>query len=112
MSIPDDTKKIIRTVIHALAKSAVDAQSVDAPSPDAEHFELRHLIAANLAYANKCAAEIDSDPRTVAGLLSMPIHQLAYLAGLTGETKWKLHAESLDEQKLALLDQWEAGLRN
>lgn len=108
MSISANTKQTLRAAIVALAKSSMDSPVGDAPGPDVEHFELRHLIAANLAYANKCAVDIDSDPRTIAGLLSLPIHQLAYLAGLTGEPKWRVHADALNEQKLALLDQWSA----
>lgn len=106
MSISANTKQTLRSVIVALAKSTMDSPIGDAPGPDVEHFKLRHLIAANLAYANECAADIDPDPRTVAGLLSLPIHQLAYLAGLTGESRWRVHADELNGQKLALCDQW------
>lgn len=110
MSIPDNTKKTLRAVIVALAKSSMDSPVGDDPSLDVEHFELRHLIAANLAYVNKCAVDIDSDPRTIAGLMSLPIHQLAYLAGLTGESRWRVHADALNEQKFALLDRWSSAV--
>lgn len=112
MSIPANTKQIIRSIIAKLGESISEAAANESVAIEAQHIEMRHLIAANLAYANKCAAEIDSDPRTIAGLLSLPIHQLAYLAGLTGESRWKVHADALNEQKLALNDQWAAGLRN
>lgn len=77
-----------------------------------EFAEMRYLIAANLAYANKCAADIDPDPRTVAGLLSLPIHQLAYLSGLTGESRWRVHADELNELRFELGNQREATAGN
>lgn len=80
----------------------------DLNDADDDAAEMRCMIATNLAYVNKCAVDIDSDPRTIAGLMSLPIHQLAYLAGLTGESKWRVHADALNEQKFALLDQWSA----
>ena len=82
----------------------------DLNDADDDHTEMRCLIAANLAYVNKCATSIDSDPRTVAGLLSLPVHQLAHLAGLAGRPKWKHYADDLNNQKAALSAEWNAAV--